>query len=851
MDPHCKAMKKLLTLCVLLSGLIGSQAATVQLTPVVPPVNPPVAKNIKKAPADQVVIDNVKYGIDKEANKAIVLGAGEEDIFELNIPEEVPYESVNYPVTEVARMAFYQNGTIETINFPASMKYIGSWAFMECSALQSVQLPDGIEKTDSCAFRHCVSLESVDLGSGIQEVGYGTFIDNPGLTTITFPASVSIIGSYVVDKCANLTTVTINSESLERVGYMAFAESGITEIIFPETVNKIENAAVRDCDALTHCVLPTNLTEVPAQMFSLCDNIEEIELPEGYTALTAECFYGCLKLKTINLDNITRYDHACMYECAALTGELIFNENTTLIGDFAFRGGGLTSIVTGPNVETIDNYAFAACSKLQTVNLGEGLQAIGMGAFYQTPIMDLVIPSTVVDIEGSAFLDMSSLVSLVCKPVEVPGMVNKQDLVSDYSKPTLYVPEESMEAYAAADFWKKFINVKPLSEAPDAVMATIDNALYRLDLNSGTAILLDGKAVTGDFVVPNTVSKDRAVECTVIAIANEAFNKNANLTGVTLNEDLQSIGDKAFAETGITALNMGAKVQEVGKDFHYKATKLAEFTVDENNPYICAENSLLMTKDKKEVIGFPVANPATELIIPDETELVRYDAVNRCKNLKKIVIGNNCKTIDRNAFDNCTEATELILGDNIEKIDYQAFRSLKSVTELKFPKNLKYLYDYSFSYTWNITEAVLPEGLEWICMGAFNRCDKLERVELPSTLTFVGQWPFQDCAAINELVSRAENPVALTSDLFNDEAKYSTVLLLVPAGCVENYKAANIWKKFLNIEEIPVSSIEGVNTTGEVTVEGIYTIDGKRTSEMLPGVNIVRMSDGTTKKIIK
>ena len=42
-----------------------------------------------------------------------------------------------------------------------------------------------------------------------------------------------------------------------------------------------------------------------------------------------------------------------------------------------------------------------------------------------------------------------------------------------------------------------------------------------------------------------------------------------------------------------------AKVQSVGHDFHYKATKLAEITVDENNPYLCAENSLLMSKDKK------------------------------------------------------------------------------------------------------------------------------------------------------------------------------------------------------------------------------------------------------------
>lgn len=845
-------MKKLLTLCVLLSGLIGSQAATnVQMSTVVPPVNPTPVKNIHKAPtyADQVVVDNVKYGIDKEANKAVVLGL-DDDVMELNLADEVTFEGVNYPVTEIAARAFMQNGTIETIKFPAGLKYIGSWAFYECSTLQSVALPDAVEKTDTCCFRHCVSLTSVELGSGIKEVGYGTFLGNPGLTSINFPASVDIIGQYVVNQCNNLSTITINSESLEKVGYMAFAETGVTEVIFPATVNIIENAAVRDCDALMHCVLPTNLTEMPPQMFSLCDNIEEIELPESYTALTTECFYGCVNLKTINLDNITRYDHACMYECAALTGELVFNENTTLIGDYSFRGAGLNGIKVGPNVETIDNYAFWACYNLKNIELSEGIQAIGMGAFGDSRFNSICFPSTVVDVEGYVVLQNPNLVALGCKAVNVPDMVNKLDLVSDYTATTLYVPEASIEAYQAADIWKNFANVKPIEEMPVFAEQTQDGAIYELNLTEGTAILVDGKATTGDFVVPNTITKNDVV-CTVVGIGNGAFDENTNLTSITLNEDLETIGDDAFQYSSIPALHLPAKVKSVGHDFHYKATSMAEITVDENNPYLCAENSLLMSKDKKVVWGFPVANPATELILPEEVEIVMSDAVNRCKNLKKIVIGNNCKTIDRNAFDNCTEATELILGDNIEKIDYQAFRSLKSVTELKFPKNLKYLNDYSFSYTWNIKEAVLPEGLEWLCMGAFNRCDALERVELPSTLTFVGQWPFQDCGAMNELVSHAENPVALSNDLFNNESMYSTVILFVPDGCIENYRNANIWKKFLNIEEIPNTGIDGVKTTSEVTVEGIYTIDGKRLSEMQSGVNIVRMSDGTTQKIIK
>ena len=563
--------------------LLGQAQMPVVQSTVIPAVSAPTAtKNMKKAQyANQVTVDNIIYGIDTEAAKAVVLGADAGiDIFDLVIPDQVTFEGVNYPVTEIAARAFMQNGTSETIKFPAGLKYIGSWAFYEASALQSVTLPDGIEKTDTCCFRHCVSLESVDLGQGIQEVGYGTFLGNPGLTSISFPASVNILGQYVVNQCNNLSTITINSESLEKVGYMAFAETGVTEVIFPATVNKIENAAVRDCDALMHCVLPTNLTEMPLQMFSLCDNIEEVELPESYTVLTSECFYGCVNLKTINLENITRFDHACMYECAALTGDVVFNENTTLIGDFAFRGAGLHGIKVGPNVETIDNYAFWACHNLKNVELSEGIQAIGMGAFGDSRFNSICFPSTVVDVEGYVVLQNPNLVALGCKAVNVPDMVNKLDLVSDYTATTLYVPEASIEAYQAADIWKNFANVKPIEEMPVFAEQTQDGAIYELNLTQGTAILVDGKATTGDFVVPNTITKNDVV-CTVVGIGNGAFDENTNLTSITLNEDLETIGDDAFQYSSIPALHLPAKVKSVGHDFHYKATSMAEITVDE------------------------------------------------------------------------------------------------------------------------------------------------------------------------------------------------------------------------------------------------------------------------------
>ncbi len=393
-----------------------------------------------------------------------------------------------------------------------------------------------------------------------------------------------------------------------------------------------------------------------------------------------------------------------------------------------------------------------------------------------------------------------------------------------------------------------FIGLQVAAQATTTV--TIDGAIYELDLINGTAILTDGKATTGDFVVPNVITED-GIDCTVIGIGNGAFDENTNLTSITLNEDLKTIGDDAFQYSSIPSLHLGPNVQSVGHDFHYKATSLAEITVDENNPYLCAENSLLMSKDKKIVWGFPVANPATELILPEEVEIVKDDAINRCKNLLTIVINDNCKIIESYAFDNCTACTSLTMGKNITFVGHMAFRSFKALTELTLPDELLEIDDYGFSFNTNVKSLVVPNKVERIGHGAFNHFDACERFELPASLTNYGPTPFSYCNSLQEMVNHAVEPPLLSDELFNDESLYSTVLLLVPAGSKEAYDNANIWQKFANIEEMPVSSVDGVKTIDNASVVGIYTLDGKRVNELQPGVNIVRMSDGTSRKVIK
>ena len=79
---------------------------------------------------------------------------------------------------------------------------------------------------------------------------------------------------------------------------------------------------------------------------------------------------------------------------------------------------------------------------------------------------------------------------------------------------------------------------------------------------------------------------------------------------------------------------------------------------------------------------------------------------------------------------------------------------------------------------------------------------------------------------------------------------YINATLYVPEGTLIKYKSVKGWRDFLFIEEGIPSGIEGVKTDVDKTEVSRYTLDGKKLSEPQEGINIIKMSDGTTKKVI-
>ena len=112
---------------------------------------------------------------------------------------------------------------------------------------------------------------------------------------------------------------------------------------------------------------------------------------------------------------------------------------------------------------------------------------------------------------------------------------------------------------------------------------------------------------------------------------------------------------------------------------------------------------------------------------------------------------------------------------------------------------------------------------------------------------------FHKCTNIADIYCYAEQVPEMGKDVFVD-SNHTNATLHVPAASIEAYRNAEQWKDFGNIvaltdEDPKPTGIESVNNSIK-TVERYYTIAGKQIPSPQRSLNIIKMSDGTTRKVI-
>ncbi len=173
-------------------------------------------------------------------------------------------------------------------------------------------------------------------------------------------------------------------------------------------------------ESVTYSGKTYNVTSIGESSFSNCSNLTSITIPNSVTDIGNRAFEYCYGLSSISIPNsITSIGNGAFYVCSGLTNVTI-GDKVTKIGNYAFfKCTNLTSIKIPNCVTSIGESAFGGCTELLSVTLSNNLKLINNGTFSGCSKLESIkIPNKVTSIGEQSFASCESLIS-----IEIPNSV--------------------------------------------------------------------------------------------------------------------------------------------------------------------------------------------------------------------------------------------------------------------------------------------------------------------------------------------------------------------------------------------------------------------------------------------
>ncbi len=337
-----------------------------------------------------VTIDGINYKLNENFNTASVINNGKIKYQgNIKIPSNITYEEKPYKVT-----------------------IIDDEAFSFCNKLTSITIPESIEHIGYNAFQFCPNLSNV----------YITNLSN----------------------WCNISFYNIDSNPMISAKHLFLNETELRELNIPEDVTEIKKYTFYNCKSLTRVFVPGSVKAIQEQAFHGCTELEELLLSEGIDKIGDEAFYGCTKLEKVNIPSsvsyignsttgarlgafigcnnlrivtiksnvlISNYDGRLCNSFGTQVKEYILNDNLTDIASYKFSGcTELESIIIPNTVTSIGGNAFQNCTKLSSINIPTNVSQIGWYAFAGcNNIQSIVLPDNIEEIGPWSFPDDTKL----------------------------------------------------------------------------------------------------------------------------------------------------------------------------------------------------------------------------------------------------------------------------------------------------------------------------------------------------------------------------------------------------------------------------------------------------------
>ena len=341
-------------------------------------------------------------------------------------------------------------------------------------------------------------------------------------------------------------------------------------------------------------------------------------------------------------------------------------------------------------------------------------------------------------------------------------------------------------------------------------MAGSNHGLGKTDGKLSILDLSDAKIVKGGL--PYVARLDNKQYTSNDELGNYAFYGCSGLTSLTLPSSVTSIGSYAFYGcSGLTSFTLPSSVTSIGES------------------------------------AFKGCSGLTSLTIPSSVTFIGESAFAGCCGLTSLTILPGVTSIGWYAFEGCSGLTSLTIPSSVTSIGYKAFAYCSGLTSLTLPSSVTSIGSYAFEDCSGLTSLTLPSSVTSIGESAFKGCSGLTSLTIPSGVTSIGSYAFYGCSGLTSIYVYLEKTPKLGKDIFKEcDAKICTVY--VPTGTYDDYLVSE-FGYFENIVEFDATGIDKVTTSTDAKELSRYSVNGQRLSAPAKGLNIVKYSDGSVKKV--
>ena len=223
-------------------------------------------------------------------------------------------------------------------------------------------------------------------------------------------------------------------------------------------------------------------------------------------------------------------------------------------------------------------------------------------------------------------------------------------------------------------------------------------------------------------------------------------------------------------------------------------------------------------------------------------------AFSDCSGLTSLTLPSSVTSIGDHAFYGCSGLTSFTIPSCVTSIGWGTFSGCSGLTSLSIPSSVTSIGESAFEGCSGLTSLTLPSSVTSIGWGTFFGCSGLTSLTLPSSVTSIGDQAFVNCSGLTSIYAYPEKLPELGTYVFwGCNAK--NCMVYVPIGTYDDYESSE-FGYFENIVEFDATGIDKVTTSTDAKELSRYSVNGQRLSAPAKGLNIVKYSDGSVKKVV-